>query len=126
MRRSALEQSIGTLGTGAKVAPDVVLHSPERPSIGDWTEINNFTVIFALGRVAIGSHVLISVGCCITSLTHPQAPTERSRLIEGAVTINDEAWLGAGAIVLPGVTIGEDAIVAAGAVVTRDVRPGPL
>ncbi len=38
--------------------------------------------------------------------------------------IEDGAWLGAGAIVLPGVTIGRDAIVGAGAVVTRDVPPG--
>ncbi|MNL81490.1 Galactoside O-acetyltransferase [compost metagenome] len=31
------------------------------------------------------------------------------------------AWLGAGAMIMPGVTIGENAIVSAGAVVTRDV-----
>ncbi|MCC7493279.1 MAG: acyltransferase [Fimbriimonadaceae bacterium] len=39
------------------------------------------------------------------------------------VVIADEAFLGAGAIVLPGVTIGCQAVVAAGAVVTRDVPP---
>ena len=38
--------------------------------------------------------------------------------------IEDGAFLGAGAIVLPGVTVGRDAIVGAGAVVTRDVPPG--
>nr|WP_051254704.1 CatB-related O-acetyltransferase [Halobacillus kuroshimensis] len=39
------------------------------------------------------------------------------------VTIRDNVWLGAHAIVLDGVTIGEGAIVAAGAVVTKDVPP---
>jgi acetyltransferase-like isoleucine patch superfamily enzyme len=43
--------------------------------------------------------------------------------IRGSVTIGDDAWIGAGAILLPNVTVGERAVVAAGAVVTRDVPP---
>ena len=37
------------------------------------------------------------------------------------VTIGDDVWIGAGAIILPGVTIGNGVIVAAGAIVTKDV-----
>jgi acetyltransferase-like isoleucine patch superfamily enzyme len=37
------------------------------------------------------------------------------------IVIKKNAWIGAGATILPGVTIGENAIVAAGAVVTKDV-----
>ena len=36
--------------------------------------------------------------------------------------IEDDVWLGAHVVVLPGVTIGRGAIVAAGAVVNRDVE----
>jgi acetyltransferase-like isoleucine patch superfamily enzyme len=39
------------------------------------------------------------------------------------VYIKKGAWIGAGAILLPGVTIGEYSLVAAGAVVTKDVLP---
>jgi maltose O-acetyltransferase len=104
----------------------VVVQSPGRLTIGDRSEINDFTLIFALGRVAIGSDVLVSSGCNITSLTHPTDRGERAtrRLIEKPVRICDGAWLGAGVIVLPGVTIGEGAIVGAGAVVNRDVGAG--
>ena len=42
---------------------------------------------------------------------------------EQPVTIMDDVWIGARAIILPGVTIGQGAIVAAGAVVTKDVPP---
>ena len=37
------------------------------------------------------------------------------------VHIEENAWLGANATILPGVTVGKNAIVAAGAVVTKDV-----
>lgn len=39
----------------------------------------------------------------------------------GKVIIQNDAWIGAGVIILPNVTIGAGSIVAAGAVVTRDV-----
>lgn len=41
----------------------------------------------------------------------------------GEVIIKNNAYIGAGAIILPGVTIGEYSIVAAGALVNRDVPP---
>jgi acetyltransferase-like isoleucine patch superfamily enzyme len=37
------------------------------------------------------------------------------------IIIKQNAWVGAGATILPGVTIGENAVVAAGAVVSKDV-----
>lgn len=39
----------------------------------------------------------------------------------GRVVIEDNCFLGARAIIMPGVTVGENSIVAAGSVVTRDV-----
>ena len=37
------------------------------------------------------------------------------------VRIGTNAWIGAGATIMPGVTIGENAVIAGGAVVTKDV-----
>ena len=42
------------------------------------------------------------------------------------IVIEDNVWIGGGAIVLPGVTIGKNAVVGAGSVVTRDVRPNTV
>lgn len=42
---------------------------------------------------------------------------------QGAVIIEDEVWIGYGALILSGVTIGKGSIIAAGSVVTRDVPP---
>lgn len=38
------------------------------------------------------------------------------------ITIGNDVWIGANAILLPGVTIGDGAVIAAGAVVTKDVE----
>ena len=37
--------------------------------------------------------------------------------------IDDDAWIGANAIILPGVHVGQGAVIGAGAVVTKDVEP---
>jgi maltose O-acetyltransferase len=42
------------------------------------------------------------------------------------VVIEDNVWIGGGAVVLPDVTIGNSAVVGAGAVVTRDVPAGMI
>ncbi|MCR5361753.1 MAG: hypothetical protein K6E73_07050 [Bacteroidales bacterium] len=42
---------------------------------------------------------------------------------DGVTIIENDVWIGHGAIVLGGVTIGEGSIVAAGAVVTKDIPP---
>ena len=76
--------------------------------------------IFYIGdRVAIAPNVTI-----ITS-----SSPERSKLNEyhlaryEKVIIENDAWIGAGVIILPGVRIGEGAICGAGAVITKDVPP---
>lgn len=40
-----------------------------------------------------------------------------------AITVENDAWIGSGAIILGGVNIGKFSIVGAGAVVTKDVSP---
>jgi acetyltransferase-like isoleucine patch superfamily enzyme len=41
--------------------------------------------------------------------------------LPGGIAIENDAWIGAGAIILDGVRIGQGAVVGAGAVVTHDV-----
>lgn len=70
-------------------------------------------------RVAIGPNVTV-----VTS-SNPNFSNIRPFITEirGKIIINSDAWIGAGAIILPNVTIGEGAVVGAGAVVTKDVNP---
>jgi maltose O-acetyltransferase len=68
-------------------------------------------------RVAFGQQVLL-----MTSTHALTGPERRSGpLVAQPITIEDAAWVGARATILPGVTVGEGAVVAAGAMVTKDV-----
>jgi maltose O-acetyltransferase len=74
----------------------------------------------------IGNGALIAPGCFITDHVHGNAAAKTiasQRCVSKPVRIEDDVWLGAHAIVLPGVTVGRGAIVGAGAVVTQNVAP---
>lgn len=75
------------------------------------------------GGIYLGEGALIGHNCVIATLNHSMDPETRADLSPAPVHIGAHAWLGGGAIVLPGVTVGEGAVVAAGAVVTKDVAP---
>ena len=51
---------------------------------------------------------------------------DQALLVCKPVHICRNAWIGAGATILPGVTVGKNAVVAAGAVVTKDVAPNTI
>ncbi|MFB9265900.1 acyltransferase [Bradyrhizobium erythrophlei] len=105
--------------------------------IGEWCYVGEGTRIWSAALIEIGNRVLISHSANLfDNLTHPLRAAERHRQIqqiftqghpreisldESPVRICDDAWIGAGAMVLRGVTVGQGAVVAAGAVVTKDV-----
>ena len=96
--------------------------------IGDYTRIGLHNTI--IGPVRIGNHVNLAQGITVTALNHNFDDTNKRIDEQGvstnAVTIEDDVWIGANAVVLPGVTIGTHCVVAAGAVVTKDVPPHSL
>lgn len=75
--------------------------------------------------IQIGSGVQIAPGCGFYSYAHGmklgQSMQEQPLTTKGGIVIEDDVWLGYGAIVLDGVRIGKGAVVGAGAVVTKDV-----
>ena len=53
----------------------------------------------------------------------PARPIIEQGITAEGIVIENDAWIGAGAIILDGVRVGQGAVVGAGAVVTRDVPP---
>lgn len=90
-------------------------------SIGKEVFINTDVLMVDLGSITIEDKVLIGPRAMLISVNHPQEPELRRGLILKPVHIKKNAWIGAGATILPGVTVGENAIVGAGSLVTKDV-----
>lgn len=91
--------------------------------IGDHTRIGLHNTV--IGPVTIGNHVNLAQGITVTALNHNfdnvELRIDEQGISTNPVTIADDVWIGANAVVLPGVSIGSHSVVAAGAVVTKDV-----
>lgn len=77
------------------------------------------------GKISIGRQVLIGPSCVLSASNHgvqySEVPMKHQAYTSVGITVGDNVWIGAGAIICDGVTIGSDTIIAAGAVVTKDV-----
>jgi acetyltransferase-like isoleucine patch superfamily enzyme len=73
-------------------------------------------------RVAIGPRVtfILSSDANWSNLMNSIKP------IKGSIILEDDCWIGAGAIIMPNITIGASSIVGAGAVVTKNVPPNSV
>lgn len=76
-------------------------------------------------QVYLGDRVSIGPRVMLLALSHANASKIRQNMThhEGGIRIEDDCWIGAGAIILTGVTIGKGSVVGAGSVVTKDVDP---
>lgn len=88
--------------------------------------INHACSFLDLGGITIEDDVQIGPRVNLVTENHPVDPLKRKYLDLKSVHIKRNAWIGAGATILPGVTVGENSIVAAGAVVHKDVPPNTI
>ena len=129
------------LGDGSAVLPfsEIVVTTPDKFSkvpgsltIGTGTYIGSHANIRAAGgAIQIGDKVMIAQNVSLIASNHGMSPTtpyidqpwdeERTGVI-----VENDAWVGCGAVLLPGVKIGRGAIIAAGAVVNKSVPPFEL
>jgi acetyltransferase-like isoleucine patch superfamily enzyme len=101
--------------------------------IGDDTTIGH-NCIFVVGqRIEIGRKCLIAQDVRVAdSPGHPSDPAKRLAGLPPdpeqvrPISIGENVWIGAAAVILPGVTIGDNCVVAASAVVTRSVPPNKV
>lgn len=96
--------------------------------LGKNISLNNNCMINADlgGTISIGNECLIGPNVVLRSSNHnyedTSIPIRKQNSIAKNITIYDDVWIGANAVVLAGVTIGRGSIIAAGAVVSKDVE----
>lgn len=89
--------------------------------------INSGALIDGRGGITFGDNVLIGPYAVIASSNHDyrqlDMPISAMDHIMERVSIGNDVWIGAHAVITSGVIIGDYAVIAAGAVVTHDVEP---
>ena len=106
------------------VQPGVTFVHTNKLKIGRMFGCNSGSYINAVGGVTCGDYVLIGSNVTISSGRHPidgKEPAVFARsCIPEPITIEDDVWIGAGAVIMPGVTLKKGTVVGANAVVTHN------
>lgn len=94
-------------------------------SIGNNSRIGIGNVI--IGPVTIGNHVILAQNIVMSGLNHTYTDIsisiEEQPVTTAMITVEDDCWIAANAVLTAGVTIGKHSVVAGGAVVTKSVPP---
>ena len=109
----------GKMPEGVTILTPAQIDFPGQISFGKQVFINHSFTAMSIGGIEMGDNV--QIGPHVTIVTDNHDLKQRYVLKCRTVVIGDNAWIGAGATIMPGVHIGENAVVAGGAVVTKDV-----
>ena len=122
-RLTVLRHLLGHVGEGSIIEPPFYCVYGRNIHIGDHVSLNVLCTILDCNEVRIGHNVMIGPAVQIYTAAHLLEAEGRIRGLEVAkpIVIEDNVWIGGGAVLLPGVTIGRNAVVGAGAVVPRNV-----
>jgi len=122
-----------TLKSGVHLYSDAILETGEGGSItiGEETHIQPRCSLSAYkGSIRIGKRVEIAPNCSFYPYNHGIKVGKQIRsqpfISKGDIIVEDDVWLGVGAILLENVTIGSGAVVGAGSVVTKNVPAGAI
>jgi len=113
---------------GSRCTFEIGINPMASVAIGSNTWISRDCCVVSRNSITIGRNVLIGEFVSIRDTTHahsdPTRPIKHQGDIIGSIVVEDDVWIGRGALLLgreEGVVIGRGAIIAANSVVTRSV-----
>jgi acetyltransferase-like isoleucine patch superfamily enzyme len=147
-----LKEKLKRCGREVKIYPLAKIIKPEVIEIGDYSMIDDFTLIYGgkgikIGRyvhvasfvsitgggeLVVGDYVAIAAGARIVTCTDTYyggkrmtaaLPHEQRNTIIGQIIIEKDAFIGTNVVIHPNVTIGEGAVIGSNSLVLKDVEP---
>jgi len=125
-----LKPEMVSVGDGCRIDSFVKIEGGRGVTLGRWVHIGSFShVNIGGGTVIVGDGVAIASGAKVFGGSNTKqgcymshcAPSHLTHVDRAITVIEEGAFVGANAVVLPGLRVGRFAIVGAGAVVTHDV-----
>jgi maltose O-acetyltransferase len=125
-RPELLRQLLGSVGSDVIINPNFRCDYGAMIHIGDRAFVNFDCVFLDGAEIQIGADCWIAPQVQLITVNHAIDPSARRAgwEVHRPVTLGENVWLGAGALVLPGVSIGADTVVGAGAVVSASLPAG--
>lgn len=92
-------------------------------NLGSNVYVNSNLMIVDDGNIYVGDKVMFGPNVTIATANHPIDPELRARGLQynKDVHIGENAWIGAGVVIVPGVHIGRNTVIGAGSIVTKDI-----
>ncbi len=122
-RRALLRLFGARIGKEVHVYPTTRVSIPWNIAIGDRSSVGDRAILYALGKITLGSRTTVSQGAHICAGTHDIRSRDFT-LLKPPITIGDDTWVCADAFVGPGVVVGNNCILGARAVVMKKVPDG--
>ena len=115
------------LAGGCRLYPNILIQGSGTFRLGRGSYVGDYCVIGVNGSVNIGENVMIAQSVSVRDSDHRMVRVDIPMAHQGIdvepVVIEDDVWIGHGAVILKGVRIGKGSVVAGGAVVREDVAP---
>ena len=132
-KSAILKKLLGKVGKNVGIGVPFYCDHGKSIFIGDDVIVGLNCTFVDNAEIHIGNRVMIAPNVQIYTASHPTLPQERLidnwegvsptyfRTYAKPVIIEDNVWIGGGAIILPGVTIGKNAVIGAGSVVNKSI-----
>ena len=110
------------IGKGVVLKPGINVKYPWRLVIGDYSWIGEQAWLDCLVPITIGAHACVSQGVYLCTGNHDWSDAAFSYKLQ-PIVIEDGAWIGARATILPGVTVSSHSVITGGSVVSKNTEP---
>ena len=122
-QQELLPTMLGKVGNNVEIKIPFMCDYGYNIEIGDNVFINYNCTMLDCNKIKIGNNVLIAPNVQFYAATHPVEYEIRLQELEMAypIIVEDNVWIGGGAIICPGVKIGRNTVIGAGSVVVKDI-----
>ena len=110
------------VGVSVHIRPTTRIEIPWLLTIGDYSSLGDYAVVYDLGPITIGRRATVSQYAQLCAGTHDYTRPDMP-LIRPTITIGDNAWIAGCSFVGPGVKVGDGALLGACAAAFRDLEP---
>lgn len=122
-RQELMTELFAEVGENCYIEPPLHANWAKHTHLGKNVYANFNLTLVDDTHIYIGDHVMIGPNVTLATAGHPVDPEYRRKVAQFNIPIHIEnnVWIGANSVVLPGITIGENSVIGAGSVVTKDI-----